>query len=183
MKIILTENIPSLGTPGTIVEVAKGYARNFLIPKGKALEATPGNLAAFIPPTVGLSQMLRLLAGDLPLSTGQPSRWAYEADQGRYLLEWRYPDGTVKERLWLEGRDFQPVKEEWRGPDGKIRFTGEFTDFGQVAPGLPGKIILKTLQPEAELRLVYKEMTLNPPLKDSDLAVPRPPGISEVPLK
>lgn len=47
MKIILTENIPSLGTPGTIVEVAKGYARNFLIPKGKALEATPGNLARF----------------------------------------------------------------------------------------------------------------------------------------
>jgi len=47
VKIILTENIPSLGTPGTIVEVAKGYARNFLIPKGKALEATPGNLARF----------------------------------------------------------------------------------------------------------------------------------------
>lgn len=45
MKVILTENIPSLGTPGTIVEVARGYARNFLIPQGKALEATPGNLA------------------------------------------------------------------------------------------------------------------------------------------
>lgn len=47
MKVILMENIPSLGTLGTIVEVAKGYARNFLIPKGKALEATPGNLARF----------------------------------------------------------------------------------------------------------------------------------------
>lgn len=45
MKVILTENIPSLGTPGTVVEVARGYARNFLIPQGKALEATPGNLA------------------------------------------------------------------------------------------------------------------------------------------
>jgi large subunit ribosomal protein L9 len=30
---------------GTVVEVAKGYARNFLIPQGKAMEATPGNLA------------------------------------------------------------------------------------------------------------------------------------------
>jgi large subunit ribosomal protein L9 len=29
------------------VEVARGYARNFLIPQGKALEATPGNLARF----------------------------------------------------------------------------------------------------------------------------------------
>ncbi len=47
MKVILTENIPSLGMPGTIVEVARGYARNFLIPQGKALEATPGNLAHF----------------------------------------------------------------------------------------------------------------------------------------
>jgi large subunit ribosomal protein L9 len=47
VKVILTENIPSLGMPGTIVEVARGYARNFLIPQGKALEATPGNLAQF----------------------------------------------------------------------------------------------------------------------------------------
>jgi large subunit ribosomal protein L9 len=47
VKVILTENIPSLGTPGTIVEVARGYARNFLIPQGKAMEATPGNLTRF----------------------------------------------------------------------------------------------------------------------------------------
>jgi large subunit ribosomal protein L9 len=47
VKVILTENIPSLGLPGTIVEVARGYARNFLIPQGKALEATPSNLAHF----------------------------------------------------------------------------------------------------------------------------------------
>ena len=47
MKVILTENIPSLGMPGTIVDVARGYARNFLIPQGKALEATPSNLAHF----------------------------------------------------------------------------------------------------------------------------------------
>ncbi len=47
MKVILTENVPSLGTPGTVVEVARGYARNFLIPKGKAMEANPGNLARF----------------------------------------------------------------------------------------------------------------------------------------
>ncbi len=47
MKIILTENVDSLGVVGTVVEVARGYARNFLIPKGKALEATPANLARF----------------------------------------------------------------------------------------------------------------------------------------
>ncbi len=47
MKVILTANVPSLGAPGEVVEVARGYARNFLIPQGKALEATPGNLAQF----------------------------------------------------------------------------------------------------------------------------------------
>ena len=45
MKVILTEDITALGDMGTVVEVARGYARNFLIPQGKAVEATPGNLA------------------------------------------------------------------------------------------------------------------------------------------
>ena len=45
MKVILKENIAALGSVGTVVEVTRGYARNFLIPQGKALEATPGNLA------------------------------------------------------------------------------------------------------------------------------------------
>lgn len=146
-------------------------------------EATPGNLAAFIPPAITLSQTLRLLVGDVPLSPGAPNRWAYEADQGRYLLEWRYPDGKIKERLWLEARELQPVKDEWHGPDGMIRFTAEFSDFGQLVPGLPGKIILKTPKPKVELRLVYRELTLNPALQEKDLVVPRPPAVSEVHLK
>ena len=45
MKVILTEEVKALGAAGAVVEVARGYARNFLIPQGKALEATPGNLA------------------------------------------------------------------------------------------------------------------------------------------
>lgn len=45
MKVILTEDVTPLGAVGTVVEVARGYARNFLIPQGKALEATAGNLA------------------------------------------------------------------------------------------------------------------------------------------
>lgn len=45
LKVILTEKIAALGPIGTVVEVSRGYARNFLIPQGKALEATPGNLA------------------------------------------------------------------------------------------------------------------------------------------
>jgi large subunit ribosomal protein L9 len=45
LKVILTEDVAALGPAGTVVEVAKGFARNYLIPQGKALEATTGNLA------------------------------------------------------------------------------------------------------------------------------------------
>ncbi|MBI4643127.1 MAG: hypothetical protein HY743_05225, partial [Deltaproteobacteria bacterium] len=94
-----------------------------------------------------------------------------------------YPDGALKERLWLEAQNLRPVKEEWFGPDGRLRFTAEFSDFGRLAPGLPAQIILKTPQPQAELRLVYREMLINPSLKDSDLVLPRPAAVEEVPLK
>ncbi|MDD3579685.1 MAG: 50S ribosomal protein L9 [Desulfobacca sp.] len=47
MKLILTEDLPGLGQVGNLVEVARGYGRNYLIPQGKALEATPGNIARF----------------------------------------------------------------------------------------------------------------------------------------
>lgn len=46
MKVILKENIDTLGQIGDIVKVAPGYARNFLIPKGYATEATMKNQKA-----------------------------------------------------------------------------------------------------------------------------------------
>jgi large subunit ribosomal protein L9 len=44
VKIILREHVDHLGERGEIVTVANGYARNYLLPKGYAYEATPGNL-------------------------------------------------------------------------------------------------------------------------------------------
>lgn len=45
MKVILTKDIAALGALGAVVDVARGYARNYLIPQGLAMEATQGNLA------------------------------------------------------------------------------------------------------------------------------------------
>ena len=45
MKIILLSDVKSLGTTGTVVEVADGYARNFLLPRSLAAEASKGSLA------------------------------------------------------------------------------------------------------------------------------------------
>lgn len=43
MKLILKETIESLGIIGSEVDVAPGYARNYLLPQGKAVEATAAN--------------------------------------------------------------------------------------------------------------------------------------------
>ncbi len=47
MQIILMEKVVNLGGLGDVVKVKDGYARNFLIPQGKAKRVTPENLAAF----------------------------------------------------------------------------------------------------------------------------------------
>jgi large subunit ribosomal protein L9 len=44
VKVILREHVDHLGERGEIVSVAPGFARNYLLPKGLALKATPGNL-------------------------------------------------------------------------------------------------------------------------------------------
>jgi len=47
MQIILMEKVANLGQLGDIVKVREGYARNYLIPQGKAKRATQANLAEF----------------------------------------------------------------------------------------------------------------------------------------
>lgn len=46
MKVILKENVASLGKIGDVIKVSEGYARNFLIPKGLAIEASTKNIKA-----------------------------------------------------------------------------------------------------------------------------------------
>ena len=43
VEVILREDVENLGSVGDVVDVKPGYARNYLVPQGKAYEATPGN--------------------------------------------------------------------------------------------------------------------------------------------
>jgi large subunit ribosomal protein L9 len=45
MRIVLREDVDTLGRKGDLVEVADGYARNYLVPKGLAMQATKGVVA------------------------------------------------------------------------------------------------------------------------------------------
>ena len=163
-------------TDGTEVKILSPHENKLL--RGPA---TPGNLAAFIPPTVSLPQTLRLLVGTLPFSPGTPDLFEYQSASGRYLLEWRQ-GGALTERLWVEAQGLYPVADEWFGGAATPRFTAELADFGALVPDLPQKITLKTATPKMELRLVYRDLKLNPPLTPADLTLTPPPGITEVPL-
>ncbi|UWR06034.1 MULTISPECIES: 50S ribosomal protein L9 [Ruegeria] len=47
MQVILLERVAKLGQMGDVVDVKPGYARNFLLPQGKALSASEANIASF----------------------------------------------------------------------------------------------------------------------------------------
>jgi hypothetical protein len=142
--------------------------------------ATPGNLAAFVPPGVTLPQALKVLTADLPLSAGEPAEWRLDPERHAYLMVWRNPDGSLRERLWVDEQSLYPVHEQWYGGDGKLAFAAELSDF---AKDRPQQIKFKTTAPETELRLAFQDIELNPPLTPGDLKVPELPGVEKIPFK
>jgi large subunit ribosomal protein L9 len=88
MKVILQKPVDSLGEPGEVIQVADGYARNYLIPRGLAAPATKGALRHAERVKVGHEERARrqraeaeVLAGRL---TKAPVRIAAQAgEEGR----------------------------------------------------------------------------------------------------
>ncbi len=59
MDVILLDKVANLGSLGDRVSVRSGYARNFLLPKGKATLATPANVARFETRRAELEKVVR----------------------------------------------------------------------------------------------------------------------------
>lgn len=93
MQVILREDIDKLGKIGDLVKVADGYARNFLVPKKKAIEATPDNLRAMDHAKKMVADRLRKLKKEA----------AAEADQIKGLAV------TIKAKVGEEGKLFGSV--------------------------------------------------------------------------
>ena len=127
MQVILLENIENLGTVGDKVNVKSGFARNYLVPQGKAKMATAENLAEFEARRMELEK-----AAAEAKAEAEARKQALEALD---VIE-------VTARVGSEGKLFGSVgvadvcdalesvgqtveKKEIRMPEGAIRVTGE----------------------------------------------------------
>ncbi len=93
MQVILREDIDKLGKIGDLVKVADGYARNYLVPNKKAIEATPKNLNAMDHAKKMVSDRIRKMKKEA----------AVEADRIKGLAV------TIKAKVGEEGKLFGSV--------------------------------------------------------------------------
>lgn len=93
MKVVLVKDVSKLGRRGQVVSVADGYGRNFLLPKGLALEATPANTRKF--------------EGEQEAARKRDEREAAEAETAAARLEGL--SVTIKAKAGEEGRLFGSV--------------------------------------------------------------------------
>ena len=127
MQIILLEKVVNLGQLGDVVKVKDGYARNFLIPHGKAKRATEANLKEF----EGRRAELEKKAADL-LAVAQERASKLEGlmvqisrkagVDGRLFGSVNNAD--ISEALVAQG--LQVAKGEIRMPQGPLKHVGEF---------------------------------------------------------
>lgn len=127
MQIILMEKVVNLGTLGDVVKVKDGYARNFLIPQGKAKRATAANLKFFEEKRAELEK-----AQAATLAAAQ-ERAAKLADLTLVVSQKAGMDGRlfgsvtnidIAEALNAQG--IEVAKAEVRMPNGPLKAIGEF---------------------------------------------------------
>ena len=121
MQVILLERIETLGQMGDLVTVKNGYARNYLVPEGKAMRATKANLAEFDRRKVELEatnlkqrEEAESLAGQIDgrsvviIRQAGESGHLYGSVNGRDIAEAFAADGVVFDRRQV--RLAQPLK-------------------------------------------------------------------------
>jgi large subunit ribosomal protein L9 len=127
MQIILLEKVANLGQLGDIVKVRDGYARNFLIPTGKAKRATEANIAQFQQRRTDLEK-----AQNEVLATAQEKAGKVEG----LLIQVRQKAG-VDGRLFgsvtnsdiaeaLKAQGFEVTKGAVRLPQGPLKHVGDY---------------------------------------------------------
>ena len=128
MEVILLDNVGSLGGLGDRVDVKPGYGRNFLIPQGKAVPATPENVEKFEARRAELEA-----AAAATLDVAQKRAEGIQALEQVQIAATAGEEGKlfgsvgtrdIAEALTAAGCDTD--KSEVRLPDGAIRELGEY---------------------------------------------------------
>ena len=128
MQIILLEKVLNLGNRGDIVKVKDGYARNFLIPSGRARRATEANKAEFEAKRVELEKAAAAkLAESQALGEklgGSTIKLTQKAGVDGRLFG-SVTNADVAEELNKQG--YKVVKSQVRLPNGPIKVIGDST--------------------------------------------------------
>ncbi len=127
MNVILLERIVNLGDLGDEVIVKSGFARNFLIPKGKAVRASKDNRAVFEARRAELERVAHERLGEAQgraakLQGLSVSISAKAGDEGKLYGS----VGTHDIAEALEAQGAEVAKSEIRMPAGVIRVVGEY---------------------------------------------------------
>ena len=128
MQVILKEKVENLGVLGDIVNVKPGYARNFLIPFGKAVQATKANIEVFEAQKAELEKAEKARFDEAVVTADSIKNKVYTieaqaGDSGK--LFGSVGTAEVAEAVSKEsGKEIE--KSQVRMPEGVIRTTGEF---------------------------------------------------------
>jgi large subunit ribosomal protein L9 len=128
MQIILLEKVVNLGDLGEIVKVKDGYARNFLIPGGRARRATEANKAAFEARRVELEKVAAVKLQEAQAQgeklAGSTIKLTQKAGVDGRLFG-SVTNHDIAEELNKQG--YKVVKAQVRMPNGPIKLVGDST--------------------------------------------------------
>lgn len=150
MEVILLETVQRLGGLGDKISVKAGYARNYLIPKGIAVAATPRNVAEFEARREELerreAEALAAAGGRAAVLEGVEITVRRKAGEGGRLFGSVGP-ADVAEALVEAGHEAR--RQEVRMPDGDtIRQVGEYDVTIHIGPDVDAAIRLR-VEPES----------------------------------
>jgi large subunit ribosomal protein L9 len=148
MRVILQENVEKLGERGDLVEVAEGFARNYLLPRKLAIAATPGNLkqlerirAQLAQRTAAEKSTAAQLAAALSGLTVTLARKAGESDQ----LFGSVTSADIAEALAAQGYEIDKRRVELDQP---IKLLGEYQVLVRLYQNVTGTVkVIVTREP------------------------------------
>jgi len=162
VKIILREVVEHLGEPGEIMSVANGYARNYLLPKGFALEATAGNLKMLV-------RRREVWAAKVAAETSEAERLAQKMNAVALSIEKKAGQGgtlygsvTKPEIVELLAAKGFEVDRKQIGPDRPIKATGVFPITVKIHHRVTATIQL-TVTPDADSDVAVVEAVVEEP--------------------